>query len=84
MAQIAARLGVSDRHLRRIFEAQFGVSPLQYLQTRRLLAAIPRLDRSDRGGRQGAPVIRKSRSGYPERCSACERSSSTSTRWFSE
>ena len=39
IAQIAARLGVSDRHLRRIFEAQFGVSPLQYLQTRRLLAA---------------------------------------------
>jgi AraC family transcriptional regulator of adaptative response / DNA-3-methyladenine glycosylase II len=39
VAQIAARLGVSDRHLRRIFEAQFGVSPLQYLQTRRLLAA---------------------------------------------
>ncbi|RYF34615.1 MAG: DNA-3-methyladenine glycosylase 2 family protein [Comamonadaceae bacterium] len=39
IAQIAARLGVSDRHLRRIFETQFGVSPLQYLQTRRLLAA---------------------------------------------
>jgi AraC family transcriptional regulator of adaptative response / DNA-3-methyladenine glycosylase II len=38
-AQIATRLGVSDRHLRRIFETQFGVSPLQYLQTRRLLAA---------------------------------------------
>lgn len=38
-ARIAARLGVSDRHLRRIFEVQFGVSPLQYLQTRRLLAA---------------------------------------------
>ncbi len=38
-ARIAQRLGVSDRHLRRIFEAQFGVSPLQYLQTRRLLAA---------------------------------------------
>ncbi len=38
-AQIALRMGVSDRHLRRIFEAQFGVSPLQYLQTRRLLAA---------------------------------------------
>lgn len=37
--QLAARLGVSDRHLRRIFEAQLGVSPLQYLQTRRLLAA---------------------------------------------
>ena len=39
MEQLAARLGVSDRHVRRIFEAQFGVSPLQYLQTRRLLAA---------------------------------------------
>ncbi|MEE1886670.1 DNA-3-methyladenine glycosylase 2 family protein [Pseudomonas carassii] len=39
MVDIAQRLGVSDRHLRRIFEAHFGVSPLQYLQTRRLLAA---------------------------------------------
>jgi AraC family transcriptional regulator of adaptative response / DNA-3-methyladenine glycosylase II len=37
--QLAHKLGVSDRHLRRIFEAQFGVSPLQYLQTRRLLTA---------------------------------------------
>ena len=37
--KLAARLGVSDRHVRRIFEAQFGVSPVQYLQTRRLLTA---------------------------------------------
>ncbi len=37
--KLAARLGVSDRHVRRIFEAQFGVSPIQYLQTRRLLTA---------------------------------------------
>ncbi|MEO7391647.1 MAG: AlkA N-terminal domain-containing protein [Ramlibacter sp.] len=36
---LAARMGVSDRHVRRIFEAQFGVSPVQYLQTRRLLTA---------------------------------------------
>lgn len=36
---LAARLGVSDRHVRRIFEAQFGVSPMQYLQTRRLHTA---------------------------------------------
>ncbi len=36
---LAERLGVSDRHVRRIFEAQYGVSPLQYLQTRRLLTA---------------------------------------------
>ncbi|NMM79417.1 adenosine deaminase [Acidovorax sp. SRB_14] len=39
VARLAARLGVSDRHLRRIFEATLGVSPLQYLQTQRLLAA---------------------------------------------
>jgi AraC family transcriptional regulator of adaptative response / DNA-3-methyladenine glycosylase II len=37
--RLARRLGVSDRHLRRIFEAQFGLSPLQYLQTQRLLSA---------------------------------------------
>jgi len=37
--RLAARLGVSDRHLRRLFELQLGVSPLQYLQTRRLLNA---------------------------------------------
>ncbi|WP_083235597.1 DNA-3-methyladenine glycosylase 2 family protein [Acidovorax sp. RAC01] len=39
VARLAQRLGVSDRHLRRIFEAALGVSPLQYLQTRRLLTA---------------------------------------------
>ena len=39
VARLAERLGVSDRHLRRIFEAALGVSPLQYLQTRRLLTA---------------------------------------------
>ena len=38
-AAIAERLGVSDRHLRRIFEAELGVSPVQFMQTRRLLAA---------------------------------------------
>jgi AraC family transcriptional regulator, regulatory protein of adaptative response / DNA-3-methyladenine glycosylase II len=37
--KLATRLGISDRHVRRIFEAQFGVSPVQYLQTRRLLTA---------------------------------------------
>ena len=37
--KLSLKLGISDRHLRRIFEAQFGVSPLQYLQTRRLHTA---------------------------------------------
>lgn len=36
---LARRLGVSDRHLRRVFAAQFGVSPVQYAQTLRLLLA---------------------------------------------
>jgi AraC family transcriptional regulator, regulatory protein of adaptative response / DNA-3-methyladenine glycosylase II len=39
VVQVAERLGVSDRHLRRIFEKHLGVSPVQYLQTRRLLCA---------------------------------------------
>jgi len=39
LVHIAERLGVSDRHLRRIFQAEHGVTPLQYLQTRRLLLA---------------------------------------------
>ena len=39
VAGLAARLGVSDRHLRRVFESELGVTPLAWLQTRRLLAA---------------------------------------------
>lgn len=39
MEWLSARLGVTDRHLRRIFSTALGISPLQYLQTRRLLAA---------------------------------------------
>jgi AraC family transcriptional regulator of adaptative response / DNA-3-methyladenine glycosylase II len=37
--RLAAALGVSERHLRRVFQMEFGVSPVQYLQTRRLLLA---------------------------------------------
>ncbi len=39
LAELAEKLGITDRHLRRIFMAEFGVSPIQYLQTRRLLMA---------------------------------------------
>ena len=39
VAQLALRLGVSDRHLRRVFDTHLGLSPLQYLQTRKLLTA---------------------------------------------
>jgi len=32
-------LGVTDRHLRRVFQQEFGVSPVEYAQTQRLLLA---------------------------------------------
>lgn len=37
--ELAAQLGVSDRHLRRIFQAEHGLSPHAYLATQRLLLA---------------------------------------------
>jgi AraC family transcriptional regulator of adaptative response / DNA-3-methyladenine glycosylase II len=39
IADLAARLGVSERHMRRILAQHLGVTPSQYRQTRRLLMA---------------------------------------------
>ena len=39
LPEVAARLGVTDRHLRRIFLAAHGVTPIDYLTTQRLLLA---------------------------------------------
>ncbi len=39
LPQTAARLGVTDRHLRRIFSRAHGVTPVEYLGTQRLLMA---------------------------------------------
>ena len=39
LPEVAARLGVTDRHLRRVFQEAHGVSPHAYLTTRRLLLA---------------------------------------------
>lgn len=39
VSECARRLGITDRHLRRIFSRHYGVSPMQYMQTRRLLLA---------------------------------------------
>jgi AraC family transcriptional regulator of adaptative response / DNA-3-methyladenine glycosylase II len=36
---LAARLGVSERHVRRALGAEFGVSPIEFAQTQRLLLA---------------------------------------------
>ena len=37
--QLAVRLGVTARHLRRVFRTEFGVSPVAFAQTQRLLLA---------------------------------------------
>jgi AraC family transcriptional regulator of adaptative response / DNA-3-methyladenine glycosylase II len=39
MPEIGARLGVTERHLRRVFADAHGVSPIDYLTTQRLLQA---------------------------------------------
>ncbi len=39
LVAVAARLGITDRHLRRAFGAEFGVSPVEFAQTQRLLLA---------------------------------------------
>lgn len=39
LEDLAARLGCTDRHLRRVFVAEFSVTPVQYIQTCRLLLA---------------------------------------------
>lgn len=44
---LAARLGYTDRHLRRAFSEEFGVTPNQYLQTCRLLLAKQLLTTTD-------------------------------------
>ena len=39
LPDIASTLGVTDRHLRRVFQEEFGVAPIEYAQTHRLLLA---------------------------------------------
>ena len=39
LEHLAARVGVTSRHLRRVFLAEFGVAPIEYAQTHRLLLA---------------------------------------------
>jgi AraC family transcriptional regulator of adaptative response / DNA-3-methyladenine glycosylase II len=47
LPDIAARLGVTDRHLRRIFRQAHGVTPIDYLATQRLLLAKQLLTDTD-------------------------------------
>lgn len=45
--EIASQLGCTDRHLRRVFTAEYNVAPVQYLQTCRLLLAKSLLTDTD-------------------------------------
>jgi len=47
LAEIARRTGVGERHLRRVFQAHFGVTPIAYAQTQRLLLAKRLLTETD-------------------------------------
>eukprot|EP01036_Dinobryon_divergens_P039645 gene39646-52292_t len=39
LPEVATRLGVTDRHFRRVFQAAHGVTPMDWLSTQRLLLA---------------------------------------------
>ena len=47
MPELSARLGVTERHLRRVFAQAHGVSPIDYLTTQRLLQAKQLLTDTD-------------------------------------
>ena len=47
MPELAGRLGVTERHLRRVFAQAHGVSPIDYLTTQRLLQAKQLLTDTD-------------------------------------
>jgi AraC family transcriptional regulator of adaptative response / DNA-3-methyladenine glycosylase II len=47
VAALAARLGVGDRHLRRLFDVHLGASPAAVAQTQRLHLAKQLLERTD-------------------------------------
>ncbi|HEV2453642.1 MAG TPA: DNA-3-methyladenine glycosylase 2, partial [Verrucomicrobiae bacterium] len=39
LAELAAKIGITDRQLRRVFQSEFGVAPVEFSQTQRLLLA---------------------------------------------
>ncbi|MDR2054875.1 MAG: helix-turn-helix domain-containing protein, partial [Desulfovibrio sp.] len=47
LCELADMFGITDRHLRRAFAAEYGVSPVQYLQTCKLLLAKSLLTDTD-------------------------------------
>ena len=62
--RLAERLGVGDRHLRRLFASHVGTSPLQVAQTRRAHFARQLIDET-RAAAGGDRVRRRLRLGAP-------------------
>jgi len=70
---IALRLGITDRHLRRAFGAEFGVSPVEFAQTQKLLLAKRLLTDT------ALPVTEVAFASGSAACGASTRSSSNAT-----
>jgi AraC-like DNA-binding protein len=49
MSSLCDRIGVSERHLRRVFEEGIGIAPKEWLRQERMVAARSRL-------REGSPI----------------------------
>jgi AraC family transcriptional regulator of adaptative response / DNA-3-methyladenine glycosylase II len=72
LPEVASQLGVTDRHLRRIFQDAHGVSPIDYLTTSRLLLAKQLLTDTDLPVTQvalacGFASVRRFNSAFAER-----------------
>ncbi len=73
LEDLAAKLGVTDRHLPRVQE-EFGVSPVEYAQTQRLLlakrlltdAALPVVEVAMASGREPASLQRPLQGAIPD------------------
>ena len=55
LPELALALGVTDRHLRRVFQDEFGMAPVEYAQTQRLLLAKRLLTDTRIAGARGGP-----------------------------
>ena len=72
LPQVAQRLGVTDRHFRRVFQAAHGVTPMDWLATQRLLLAKrlltdTRLPITEVAGASGFASLRRFNAAFTER-----------------
>jgi len=78
VGDLAASLGVSDRHLRRVTESELGVSPIELAQTQRLLLAKrllgeTRLSQTEIAFASGFGSVRRFNALFKSRYGLCPR-----------